>query len=197
MEQLCNCFIFPLNTCRSRKPRCTVLHGTVIPQLPEHSARPAAMSTQRTERARARCWPRLLGVLLISSSAWWSIGPIWKLVTRWLFISIVSTGIISLCWCNLSGSIDPLLAANGPGEITDTLPVSRMDTQPSTWPCGGVKLKWSVASLDTTVTLTNRIATVTRHYTLLARMETFPSSWLFAVLSPTLTSLTRWVLPSR
>lgn len=66
-----------------------------------------------------------------------------------------------------------------------------MDTQPSTWPYGGVRLKWSVASLDTAVTLINKIAMVTHHYTSLARMETFPLLWLFAMPKPILISLTR------
>lgn len=69
-------FHCPFYTSRSKKPRCIVLLGMAILQLPEHSARRAAMSTQRTERARAHCWPHLLGVLWTLSSAWWSIRPI-------------------------------------------------------------------------------------------------------------------------
>lgn len=78
------------HTFRNRKLRCIVPPGTAIPQLPTLSARRAAVSTQRTERARVHCWPHLLGVLWTLSSAWWSIGPVWKRVTRWSSMSVAS-----------------------------------------------------------------------------------------------------------
>lgn len=47
--------LFASHIFRNRKLHCIVLLGTAIPQLPEHSVRLAAVSTQRTERARVHC----------------------------------------------------------------------------------------------------------------------------------------------
>lgn len=80
-------FFFIFHVDRKRKPHCIVLLGTATTLLPKHCVKQVATWTLKTKKGRLRSWQHLLGVTMISWSAWQNTGLIFMQQTRLVWVA--------------------------------------------------------------------------------------------------------------